>query len=109
MTRLFVGSEGTLGIITNATLKLHARPEVQSAALTSFGSVENAIKTVVEILQHAVPVARIEFLDRLSMQICNAYSQTDYVEEPTLFLEFHGSPSAVEEQIEIGNVQFFMN
>ena len=94
-----VNSLGTLGIITSASLKLYARPEIQSAALTSFRSVEDAIKTVVEIFQHSVPMARIEFMDKLSMQICNAYSKTDYVEEPTLFLEFHGSSLAVEEQI----------
>lgn len=94
-----LNSLGTLGIITSASLKLYARPEIQSAALTSFRSVEDAIKTVVEIFQHSVPMARIEFMDKLSMQICNAYSKTDYVEEPTLFLEFHGSSLAVEEQI----------
>ena len=90
-----------MGIITNATLKLHARPESQSAAMASFSTTKNAIKTVVEILQNAIPIARIEFLDQLSMKICNAYSKTNYVEEPTLFMEFHGSPLAIDEQIKI--------
>jgi len=101
MTRLFVGAEGTLGIITAATLKLHARPEIQSSAVVSFPSVQNAIGTVVGILQSAIPIARVEFLDKISMKMCNAYSKTDYDENPTCFLEFHGSASSVEEQIEL--------
>ena len=67
----------------------------------SFSTVQNAISTVVDILQSAIPIARVEFLDKVCMKMCNAYSKTDYEENPTLFLEFHGSASSVEEQIKL--------
>ena len=67
----------------------------------SFLKVQDAISSVVGILQSAIPIARIEFLDKISMKMCNAYSKTDYDENPTLFLEFHGSISSVQEQIEL--------
>ena len=82
-------------------LQLHARPEIQSSAVVSFPSVQNAIGTVVGILQSAIPIARVEFLDKISMKMCNVYSKTDYDENPTCFLEFHGSASSVQEQIEL--------
>ena len=68
-----------------------SRPEIQMAAMAAFGSVQDAINAVVGILQNSIPVARIEFLDKLSMKICNLYNKTDYEEIPTLFMEFHGS------------------
>ena len=67
----------------------------------SFPSVQDAIGTVVGILQSAIPIARVEFLDKISMKMCNLYSKTDYDENPTCFLEFHGSASSVQEQIEL--------
>ena len=81
--------------------QLHARPEIQSSAIVSFLTVKDAIASVVCILQSAIPIARIEFLDKISMKMCNAYSKTEYDENPTLFLEFHGSISSVQEQIEL--------
>ena len=69
LTHLMIGSEGSLGIITNATFKLHARPEKQLAAMAAFGSVQDAINSVVGILQASIPVARIEFLDKLSIKV----------------------------------------
>jgi D-lactate dehydrogenase (cytochrome) len=81
--------------------RLHARPETHSAAVVSFSNIQEAIDTVVGVLQASVPVARIEFLDQLSIKICNAHSKTDYEEAPTLFLEFHGSPVQVEAEMEL--------
>ena len=72
-------------------LWMASRPEIQMAAMAAFGSVQDAINAVVGILQNSIPVARIEFLDKLSMKICNLYNKTDYEEIPTLFMEFHGS------------------
>lgn len=98
LTRLLVGSEGTLGIITDITLRLQGIPELIGAAVCSFESLSGAVQSVIEVIQLGVPVARIEFLDEVQMTACNAYSDLDYPERPTLFLEFHGSEQAVAEQ-----------
>jgi len=100
LTRLLVGSEGTLGIITELTLRLHGLPEAISAAVCAFPGVEAAVTTVIETIQMGLPVARIEFLDEAQIAACNAYSKLDLAIAPTLFLEFHGSDTAVAEQAE---------
>lgn len=100
LTRVFIGSEGTLGIITEVTLRLYGIPEAMSAAVCSFPGMEAAIDTVIGTIQMGVPVARIELLDELQMKACNLYSDLDYPEMPTLFLEFHGSEASVAEQAE---------
>jgi D-lactate dehydrogenase (cytochrome) len=97
-TSLFVGSEGTLGVITEVTLRLYGIPEAIAGAVCSFSDVEPAVRAVIAVLQQAVPVARIEFLDEVSMKAINSYSGTSYAEAPSLFLEFRGSRGQVEEQ-----------
>jgi D-lactate dehydrogenase (cytochrome) len=98
LTRLFVGSEGTLGIITELTVRLHPLPEAVSSATCAFPDVASAVRTVIQTIQLGVPVARIELLDALTVQAVNRYSKTTLRESPMLFFEFHGSPTGVEEQ-----------
>lgn len=100
MTRLFVGSEGTLGVITEVTLRLYGIPEAMSAAVCSFPDLESAVNTVILTIQSGVPVARIELLDEVQMDACNKYSDLEYPVQPTLFFEFHGSERGVVEQVE---------
>jgi len=100
LTRLFVGSEGTLGVITEVTLRLHTIPEAISAAVVSFPALREAIDSVITTIQSAVPIARIELLDEVQMDAVNRYSDLDYPVQPTLFLEFHGSTEGVREQAE---------
>jgi len=99
LTRLFVGSEGTLGVITEVTVRLHPIPEAIAAAVVSFADVGAAVGAVVDTIQAAVPIARIELLDEVQMAACNAFSDLDYPEQPTLFLEFHGTEAGVAEQV----------
>jgi len=100
LTRLFVGSEGTLGIITEVTVRLYGIPEAMSAAVCSFPDMESAVNTVILTIQSGIPVARIELLDDVQMDACNKYSGLDYPVQPTLFFEFHGSERGVLEQVE---------
>lgn len=100
LTRLFVGSEGTLGVITEVTLRLHGRPEAVSAAVCSFPAVEDAVNCCILSIQSGIPVARVELLDAVQMKACIAYSKLDYDPAPTLFFEFHGTPASVREQAE---------
>lgn len=101
MTQLLVGSEGTLGLITEITLKLQGIPEAISAARMSFPSIDAACQTVMTTIQYGIPVARIELMDALNVQAANAYSDLGLPEVPLLLLEFHGSDRGVEEQTEM--------
>ncbi|MGH6926551.1 MAG: FAD-binding oxidoreductase [Propylenella sp.] len=98
LTRLLIGSEGTLGIITELTLRLQGIPQAISAAVCSFPSVEAACRTVIATIQYGIPMARIELLDELQVRACNAHAKLDLPESPLLLLEFHGTPASVEEQ-----------
>ncbi len=98
LTRLFVGSEGTLGVIAEVTVRLHPQPEAVSAAVCMFPSVDAAVRTVIQTVQMAIPIARCELLDALTIEAVNRYSGLSLREAPMLLCEFHGTPASVEEQ-----------
>ena len=99
LTRLMVGSEGTLGVITEVILRLHSQPEAVSAAICMFPGVDEAVRTVIETIQMGVPIARCELLDALTIKAVNRYSKLTLREVPMLLCEFHGTPASVEEQV----------
>lgn len=101
LTRLIVGSEGTLGVVTEITVRLYPLPEAVSAAICSFPSIEAAVRTVIQTIQMGVPIARVELVDVNSVRMVNAYSKLTLREEPMLLMEFHGSPTGVKEQAEM--------
>ncbi len=100
LTRLLVGSEGTLGIITELTLKLYGIPEAIASGVVSFPNFEGAIDAVIETIQSGLPIARIEFLDEVQVEACNRYSKLSLPVTPLLLVEFHGSEASVAEQAE---------
>lgn len=100
LTRLFVGSEGTLGVLTEVTVRLYPIPEAISAAVCSFPSIEAAVRTTIQTIQLGVPIARVELIDENTVRMVNAHSKLGLREEAMLLMEFHGSPSSVKEQAE---------
>jgi D-lactate dehydrogenase (cytochrome) len=100
LTRLFVGAEGTLGVITELTLKLHGIPEAISAGVCPFPSIEACCEAAITAIQSGIPMARVELLDEMQVRICNVYSKLCMPERPHLFLEFHGSEASVADQAE---------
>jgi D-lactate dehydrogenase (cytochrome) len=100
LTRLMVGSEGTLGVITEVTLRLYPIPEAISAAVCSFPSIEAAVRATIQVIQLGVPIARVELIDHNTVRMVNAHSKLGLREEAMLLMEFHGSPAGVKEQAE---------
>jgi len=100
LTRLMVGSEGTLGVITEVTLKLYPLPEAVSAATCSFPSIEAAVRTTIQVIQMGVPIARVELIDVHTVRMVNNHAKLGLREEPMLLMEFHGTPASVKEQAE---------
>ena len=98
LTRLMVGSEGTLGVMTEITLRVYPLPEAVSAAICSFPSIEAAVRTVIQTIQLGVPIARVELVDANTVRMVNTHSKLTLREEPMLLMEFHGSPTGVQEQ-----------
>lgn len=101
LTRIFVGSEGTLGVITEVTVRLYPQPEAISAAICNFPDIDSAVQSVIQIIQMGVPIARVEFMDVWAVKATNAYSDLSLRESPLLLFEFHGSPAGVQEQTDI--------
>lgn len=101
LTRLMIGSEGTLGVITEVTLRLHGIPESITSAVCGFDTLEGAVNTVVQTIQLGIPIARVEILDDVQMRAINLWSKLDYPEVTTLFFEFHGTESHAREQTEV--------
>jgi D-lactate dehydrogenase (cytochrome) len=101
LTRLLVGSEGTLGIMTEVTVKLYPLPEAVMAAIVSFDTLADAVNTTIQIIQMGVPIARCELLDANTIRIVNNYSHLSLTEAALLLMEFHGSPASVQEQVEV--------
>jgi D-lactate dehydrogenase (cytochrome) len=99
LTRLLVGSEGTLGVITELTLRLHPIPEAIAAAVCGFATLAGAVETAMAAIQGGIPIARVELLDALQIRACNVYSKLTLAELPTLFVEFHGTQRDVDEQV----------
>jgi D-lactate dehydrogenase (cytochrome) len=98
LTRLFIGSEGTLGLVCEVTLRVHPTPEAMSAAVCAFPTLRDAVDCVLSVSQNAIPVARIELLDEMLIDAINRHNGLDHAVAPTLFLEFHGTPDEVAAQ-----------